>query len=163
MENIGIEQLAADRILDRGVRMKMRAPLFIRWLTLGRVKHLGLTVKSPYEGTMHRVAGYYLRTGITSETLENISHEAALGLMAVHGENITKAVACAWLNGYWAGKLLTRPLAWYMRWHCTPQEIATVAMMLLLYGGTSDFMITTRSVRMMKITAPRLGQTTKGS
>jgi|GEM_PF-52935 len=157
-EKVNIEQLAAEHILNKGARMKMRAPFLCR---LFGIKTIGLRVRAPYEGTMARVSAYYLSTGLTSEQLEEVTVEQAVGLMAAHGKTLTKAVACAWLNGYWSGMLLTRPLAWYMRWHCTPQEILDIALMILLYGGTADFMNTTRSVRMMKITSPKLGQAQK--
>ncbi|MGY6522011.1 MAG: hypothetical protein ACXIUD_09800 [Mongoliitalea sp.] len=134
----------------------------MRWIG---IKTLSLTVTSPYEGTLARVARYYLSTGLRMEELEGISHEQALQLYLTHGKTITKAVACAWLNGYWAGKLLTKPLAWYIRWHAQPREILTIMMLICLYGGVSDFMNITRSVRMMKITTPKheLGQEMKGS
>lgn len=124
-----------------------------------------MTVRSPYEGTLHRVAGHYLKTGITSEQLDSITHEQALTLMLVHGREITKAVACAWLNGWASGWFFTKPLASYMRWHARPEDILVIATMILLYGGVSDFMNTTRSVRMMKITTPMIdpGQSQKGS
>ena len=159
-ESIGIEKQAADNLLHKGVRVAVRAPWFLR--VIGK-KNIHLTIKSPFEGTMHRVAGYYLSTGITSKQLEDTSYEEAMTLMHVHGHTLSKAVACAILNGYWSGKLLTRHLAAYLRWNCRPQEITTLVMMLLVYGGTQDFMNTTRSVRMMKITTPRLGQMTVGS
>jgi len=159
-DSMQVEKLAADRILNKGVRIAMRAPFFMRWI--GK-KTVSLTIRSPYEGTMHRVASYYLSTGIKLEQLENITHEESLALMVAHGGTLTKAVACAWLNGYWSGKWLTKPLAAYMRWHCMPEQIATIATMLLIYGGTSDFINITRSVRMMKITAPRTGQQDQGS
>lgn len=161
MENPAIERHTADLILKRGVRLELRAPLFLR---LFGKKTLKLTVKSPYEGTLQRVSRYYLSTGIKSEQLDNITHEEALSLMLVHGPQITKAVACAWLNGWISGWLFTRPLAWYMRWHARPEDILVIATMILLYGGVSDFMNTTRSVRMMKTTSPRIeGQARKGS
>ena len=140
--------------------MKMRAPFFMRWF--GK-RTISLTVRSPYEGTMHRVASYYLSTGINSDELNDISHEAALSLWAIHGKTICKAVACAWLNGYWSGKLFTGLLGWYIQWHCKPKELFGIVTILLLYGGTSDFINTTRSVRMMKLTTPKLGQETQGS
>lgn len=160
MSDQAIESLAADQLLHRGARMRMRAPLLLR--IFGK-KTISLTVRSPFEGTMHRVAAYYLSTGITADQLSEITHESALGLMVAHGKTLRKAVACAWLNGYWSGKLLTRPLAWYMRWHCKPEDICGIAMIVLLYGGTADFMNTTRSVRMLTLTAPRLGQMKTGS
>lgn len=162
MENPAVELHAADLLLKKGVRLKIRAPFFMRWV--GK-KTLSLTVTSPYEGTLARVARYYLSTGLTMEELEGISHEQALSILVKHGSVISKAVACAWLNGYWAGKLFTKPLSWYIRWHAKPQEVLSILMLICLYGGVSDFMNITRSVRMMKITSPKdeLGQTMKGS
>ncbi len=159
-ENLNKEALVAEHLLHRGARMKMRAPFFLRWI--GK-KTLSLTVRSPYEGTMHRVAAYYLKTGLKEEQLEDISHEEALSLWVAHGKTICKAIACAWLNGYWSGMLLTKPLAWYIKWHCKPKELFGLVTIILLYGGTADFMSTTRSVRMMKMTSPNLGQKTQGS
>lgn len=159
-ENLNKEALAAEHLLHRGVRMKMRTPFFLRWFG---IKTLGLTVRSPYEGTMHRVAAYYLSTGLKEAQLVDISHEEALALWVTHGKSMCKAIACAWLNGYWSGLLLTKPLASYILWHCRPKEIFGIVTMLLLYGGTADFINTTRSVRMMKMTSPKLGQETQGS
>ena len=160
MEDSLKELRAAENILQNGVRMKMRAPFLFR---LFGVKTIGLVVRSPLEGTLHKVASYYLRSGITQAQLQDISHEQALGLMTVHGKNITKAVAAAWLNGYWSIKLFTNLLAAYMRWHCTTKEILTILNMVLVLGGTSDFMSITRSVRLMKLTTPRMGRETQGS
>ena len=159
-EQVKIEKLATEQILHKGARMQMRAPLLLR---LFGKRTISLTVRSPFEGTMQRVAHYYLSTGLTTKQLEDVTHEQALAMMAAHGMTICKAVAVAWLNGYWSGKLLTKPLAWYMRWHCKPAEIMTVAMLILVYGGTADFMNTTRSVRLMKTTTPKTGQAIKGS
>lgn len=156
----GAEKLATDLILKRGARLKMRSPFFLRWF--GK-KYIHLTISSPYEGTLMRVARYYLSTGLSLEEINNTTVEEALSIMSVHGKAIELAVATAWLNGYWSGKLFTRPLAWYIRWHCTAQEVMTVAGLILLYGGVKDFMITTRSVHYLKVTEPNLGQKTKGS
>lgn len=158
-ENPAIERLAAETILQRGVKVKIPAPWFIRWFKKSWV----VVLKSPFEGTMLRVSTYYLSTGLKDEKLENITTEETLQLMQVHGKAISRAVACAILNGYWKGKLLTRPFAWYLRWHLTAQEIFGLTTALLLYGGTADFMNTTRLVRKMKATTPSLGQKTKGS
>lgn len=160
MENPQIELNVADQILENGVPMKIRAPFFLRWL--GK-KTITLRVHAPCIGTMQRVSAYYLSTGIRSEQLTDITHEQALGMMMVHGKAIRRAVACAWLNGYWSGKWLTRPLATYLKWHCRPTELCNVATLMLIYGGVADFMDTTRSVRLMKVTSPNLGQTVSGS
>ena len=131
-----VETKAVDTILQKGVRLKVRAPFLFR--VLGK-KYIFLKVSSPYEGTMYRVARYYLRTGLSGEKLDNLTLEEALELMCVHGKDINKAVAVAVLNGYWSGKLLTRPLAWYLRWHCNSKEIFALLGLLLLYGGCIGF------------------------
>lgn len=156
----GAEKLATDLILKRGARLKMRSPFFLRWLG---IPYIFLTIRSPYEGTLIRVARYYLGTGLSLEDLTGTTAEQALSIMAAHGKAIEMAVATAWLNGYWSGKLFTRPLAWYIRWHCTAGEVMTVAGLILIYGGVKDFMTTTRSVHYLKVTEPNLGQKTKGS
>lgn len=156
-ENAATERLAAETILQRGVKVKIPAPWCIRWLK----KTLVMRLTSPFEGTMLRVSRYYLSTGLTDAKLENVTTEQALVLMAVHGKAISKAVACAILNGFLKGKFFTRPLAWYLRWNLKPQELFALTTALLLYGGTADFMNTTRLVRQMKATTPNLGQKTK--
>ncbi len=153
------ERLAAETILQRGVKVKIPAPFIIRWFK----KTITLRMGSPFEGTLLRVSRYYLSTGIDSRKIDNLTVEEALVFMGLHGKAISKAVACAILNGYWSGKLFTNFLAWYLRWHMSPKDLFALTTALLIYGGTSDFMNTTRLVRKMKATTPNLGQKTKGS
>lgn len=153
------ERLAAENLLQRGVKVKIVAPWFIRWFK----KTVTLRLTSPFEGTLLRVSAYYLSAGIKDHKLDDITIEESLLLMSVHGKAISKAVACALLNGYWSGKLFTKPLAWYLRWHLKPREMFALTSALLIYGGAGDFMNTTRLVRKMKTTAPRTGQTPKES
>ncbi|NJB36390.1 hypothetical protein [Croceivirga sp. JEA036] len=153
------EMLAAQTILQRGVKFKIAAPFFIRWLK----KSVTITVTAPYYGTLLRISAYYLSTGLKDEKLDQLSVEESLQIMAVHGTTIAKAVACAMLNGNWSGRLFTKPLAWYLKWHCKPAELLALTSALLVYGGSADFMSTTRLVRSLKVTTPNLGQTPQGS
>lgn len=153
-ESPSTEKFAADTILQKGVKIKIPAPFFIRWFR----KTITLTLSSPFEGTMHRVSSYYLSTGMTMELLEGLTTEEALKLQLKHGKTISKAVAVAILNGYWSGMILTKPLAWYLRWHLKANELYVLTTTLLIFGGVQDFMNTTRSVRKMKLTTPKMGQ-----
>lgn len=161
-ENPQVEQFAADTILQRGVKVKIPSPFFLR---LFRKKHINITVSSPFEGTLHRIASYYLSTGITADQLEGITIEKALALNKQHGVTISRAIAVAILNGYVSGWLFTKLLAHYLRWHLKPVEMYTLVSLLIIHGGIQDFTNTTKSVRMMTITAkkPMKGQTKKGS
>lgn len=159
-ENPQVEKFAADTILQRGVKVKIPAPLLLR---VFRKKTIAITLTSPFEGTMHRVASYYLSTGITTEQLEGITAEQATALHAKHGKAISKAVAVAILNGYISGWLFTKLLAWYLRWHLTPRVLLTLTTTLIIYGGIQDFINTTKSVRKMTLTMPKVGQKVQGS
>lgn len=159
--NMQTELHAAEAILQRGQKVKARAPLLFRLIG---IKRITLTLRMPFAGTLHRVAAYYLKTGITVAQLEDVAAEEALELMVKHGDNIRKAVACALLNGYWSGLLFTRPLAWYLKWGLHDKTIFRILNLLIAFGGLADFMNTTRYIRGMMITAPNLGQKkTKGS
>jgi len=158
-EDPQVEQFAADTILQRGVKVKIPAPLLLR--LVGK-KTISLTVTSPFEGTMHRVASYYLSTGITTDQLEGITAEASLELMVKHGKTISKAVAVAILNGYVSGWLFTKMLAKYLRWHLTPNQFYSFTTLLIIHGGIQDFINTTKSVRKMTITQPKKGQKHQG-
>jgi len=109
------------------------------------------------------VASYYLSTGITMDVIEGLTTEEAIKLHAKHGKTMSKAVAVAILNGYISGKLFTKPLAWYLRWHLKSHELYVLTTTLLIYGGVQDFINTTKSVRKMTLTKPKMGQKTKGS
>lgn len=161
MEKPQVEQFAADTILQRGVKVKIPAPFLLRKLRIK--KTFSLTLTSPFEGTMHRVASYYLSTGITQDKVEGLTTEEAVALHAKHGKTISKAVAVAILNGYISGKLFTKPLAWYLRWHLTSHKLYILTTTLVIYGGVQDFINTTKSVRKMTLTKPRKGQKTQGS
>jgi hypothetical protein len=158
-EDPHIEKSVADTILQKGVAIKVPAPFLIRLFK----KTIQLTITSPFEGTMHRVARYYLSTGLTVDKLEGITVEQALHLHLKHSKAISKAVAVAVLNGYLKGMLFTKILAWYLRWHCSPQILMQLVAILVVHGGTQDFITITKSVRKMKLTTPSMGQQIKGS
>lgn len=158
-ENPHIEKSVADTILQKGVAITVPAPFLIRLFK----KTINLTITSPFEGTMHRVARYYLSTGLSVDDLEGLTVEQALAVHLKHSKAISKAVAVAVLNGYLKGKFFTRFLAWYLRWHCSPQALLQLVAILVVNGGTEDFITITKSVRKMKLTTPKMGQTKQGS
>lgn len=160
MVDIKTELHAAETILQRGVKVKARAPLLLRLVFIRRIS---IKLRNPTAGTLMRVAAHYLRTGLDSRKLDDLSAEQAMAIMAVHGPALRKAVAVAVLNGWISGWLLARPVAWYLKWHLTDREICTMMNLLVAYGGTRDFIDTTRYIRAMKITSPNLGQKKKGS
>lgn len=151
---------AAQSILERGVRARVRAPLFLRLIG---IKHLNLTLRRLYAGTLFHVSELYLMTGITEEELKEVTAEKATELMSKHGKTIAKAVACALLNGRWRIRLFSGMLGRYLMDHMAMRELVVLLEICLIHNGTSDFMNCTRYLRAMKITDPSLGQKRKGS
>ncbi len=152
---MGAELHAAYAVMERGVRAKVRAPLFLRLIG---IKTIPITLKKLYAGTLFRVSAIYLSTGITEEDLKETSTEHALELMHKHGDAIYQAVACALINSKLLGRLFTTPLARYLKENLTWKETLILLEICLVYNGVSDFMNTTRLVRALKITDPNLGQ-----
>jgi hypothetical protein len=153
---------AAYAVMERGVRAKVRAPLFLRLIG---IKSIPITLRKLYAGTLFRVSAIYLSTGITAEDLKETSTEHALELMHKHGDAIYQAVACALINSKLLGRLFTKWLARYLKENLTLRETLLLLEICLVYNGVADFMNTTRLVRALKITDPNLGQkeNTKGS
>ena len=154
------ESFAAETLLERGVRVPIPTPFFFKWF--GK-KRMFIRLYQPYFGTLLRISRYYLSTGVTAEQLKEIEHEAALKLCAVHGPTFCKIIAVGLLNGFIAGALFTRPLAWCLRWSLKPEAMCALTFHLVVFGGTADFMNIIRSVKLMKITEPNLSQKSQGS
>ncbi len=154
------EFIAAETLLERGVKVKIKAPLLLRMF--GK-KTLAIRIKQPCFGTLIRISSYYLSAGITEEQLKEIDQEKAMALCAVHGKTFFLILATAILNGYLLGKLFTNPLALYLQWKVKPEALCALTELLVVFSGTRDFMSTIRSVRMMKITQPNLSPMSQGS
>lgn len=142
---------AAQGILERGIRAKVRAPFFLR---LFRIKTINITLHRLYAGTLFQVSEYYLSTGITDEQLKELKTEDALGLMKKHGDAIFRCIACALLNNRLLIRWLTKPLASYLRANMHMQDALAMLEVVLLYNGTADFISITRYVRSLMITEP---------
>lgn len=153
MESMHTELRVAEALLQRGVRVKVRTPLLFS---------VTLKLRHPTAGTLHRVASYYLRSGITQQMLESVSVEDALMLMVKSKRMIYRAVAAGIINSFWLGVLI-RPLAFWLSWGMNTKMVISLLNILIVHGGLEDFMSTTRLIRQMKLTAPNLGQKTKGS
>ncbi|MGV3705449.1 MAG: hypothetical protein ACO1NU_08725 [Arcticibacter sp.] len=154
------ELKAADTLLERGVRVKIRAPLLLR---IFRKKTISLVIKQPTWGTMLRVSRLYLKMGISSEELKGISVEKAIELMSKNGKGFSKIIACLLLNGYITYFLFNRPLAFFLRESMEPNRMAALVELIILFGGVEDFMNTIRSVSTTIVTAPNLSPENQGS
>ncbi len=154
------ELLAAETLLQRGVKVQIVAPLLLR---LFGKRFIKITIRQPCYGTLLRISSYYLRTGVTANELDSISIENAMKVAGLHGKTLSKAIATAVLNGYLSGMLFTDLLACYLRWKLTPKQMCAFIEILAIYGGVEAFMSTTRLLGSQIVTPPNQGQKKQGS
>lgn len=151
---------ATEILLQRGVPIYLRAPLLLRLLGIKKIKWV---LSAPRGGSYLRMGEQYLQCQLSIDKLENISIENAMLFQVRYAKYIYRALACLFLAKPLVTKLFMKPVAWWMKEALTPKEALTFLQMVIIYGGSEDFMITTRYIRGVMITIPNLGQKTKRS
>ncbi|MDM1048061.1 hypothetical protein [Sphingobacterium hotanense] len=154
------ELRATQTILQRGVRVRTRAPFLLR--LLGK-KTIVLTLRQPTGGSLMRMGYWFLMTHLPLHKLEKISVEEALLYKVKYGDHIYKALACLFLVGKVRTKLFLKPLSNYLKESLPVTDVLKLLQLVILNGGLEDFMNTTRLVRAKMITPPKLGQKAKRS
>lgn len=160
MDANNLELRATETLLERGVRVRVRAPFLFR--LLGKEK-IVLTLRAPTGGALLRMGEWYLRCQLSVEALKEISLEDALLFQSRHGDNIYRALACLFLVDKRMTKILMKPFANYLREALPIKDALTLLELTILHGGLADFMTITRLVKAKTITPPKLGQATKRS
>ncbi|SMG35388.1 hypothetical protein [Sphingobacterium psychroaquaticum] len=143
---------ATETLLQRGVRVKARAPL---WLRLLGKKTITLTLRAPTGGAFLRMGEWFLRCQLSVDQLQEISVQDALLFQVRYSRCIYRALACLFLVDRRLTKLFLRPYANYLREAITPKEALALLQLSILQGGSEDFMIITRFLRAKMITAPK--------
>ena len=153
-----VEIRTVDTILDKGVRVPIPAPLFLR--VFGK-KTVNVTVHRPVMGNMLRISRLYLKLNIDS--IDKGLGEWAR-LMETCTKPVTRIVAYGLLRGRTTAWLLNRPLAWYLRGCMHHADMANLAAMLVMLSGVQDFSNTIKFLALMKMTGPKnLSQDEAGS
>lgn len=151
---------ATETLLQRGVPIFLRAPLLLRLLGIKRIKWV---LSAPRGGSFLRMGRQYLKCQLSIDKLEKISIEDTLGFQVKYSKYIYRALACLYLATPIKTRLFMKPVAWFLKETLTYKESLTFLQMVIIYGGSEDFMNTTRYIRGVMITAPNLGQKTKRS
>lgn len=152
MDKKRTEQLAAETLLERGVRVKLPAPRFFQ--ALGR-KTISLIVKQPYLGTMLHLSRLCLKAEFNLDEVDEGKPEAAHRLMRDHGKTVARMVAVTILNSRVKIKLFSGIMSTYLLWHMKPNDLVKTAALIVTLSGIQDFTNTIRLVRSMTMTRPR--------
>lgn len=150
-----IELHATETLLQRGVKVRARAPLLLR---LFGKRVVTITLRQPTGGALLRMGEWYLRCGISYEELEDISINDALLFSVRYGNNIYNALACLFLVDKRLTWLLMKPVSNWLRESLSTKDTFSLLSLAILHGGIEDFIRTTRLVKKKMITSPSLGQ-----
>jgi len=147
---MNVDVKAAKTLLREGVALDITPPLLCFWWKP--------KVYQPCCMQLVLMGKYLGEVGVSNEQLGNYTIAEATGLMSRHLETFCKILAICLFKNYTISKLLHKVLA---KWLMTksPEKILQVVEILLLFGGTADFITITRFLNSMNL----LGQMKKGS
>lgn len=159
----GIEQMAADALLERGAGLKIPAPFLYR--LFGR-KYMRITVKRLYLGTLLHLSRLAelgklerLEVGAERERVVSCMGCEAMSLsladITTYRNEVTRAVACCLLNSPVKIHLLEWWLARVIRRRCHPDQLQEIVMWLFAYSRIESFKNTTELLRRMMMTSRR--------
>lgn len=138
------EKKAANLLLQRGVKVQVAAPLFLKWF--GK-KNINVVIKQPLTKTLLRIARKYLEMGISNTGEMDLTE--AFTLYAQHCNKMSEIIALS-ASGSWYYKFL----AYLLRGSLTQQEMSYLYHIIIVYGGIEDFINTIRSAEATRITKP---------
>ena len=157
---MSIEYDAAKTLLDKGIKVEVTSPL---WLRAFGKRTVTLAIRQPFLGTLYRISALYLGMCIEEADLENMEGAHLHLLFKTHGRTLAAIAAQGILNGKWSGKVFGRMLARSLFWRLTPLQLLMIARVMVSVSGTTAFMNTIRLIGSMKMTAPNLSQEDQGS
>lgn len=155
-----VEREGAAALLDGGVSVPLKE---LRLPLRKKPVKLRVTMRRPRLGGLIRLAGVYLKLGVTAAEMEKFTKEQEMAFIAAHGKDISLMVALTLCRGWWSRHLLLRPAAWWIR-HCMETRYLMACMRkFVLLLGTDPFTSIIRSAERTNPMKPRLSQTRKGS
>lgn len=152
MELSETERRAAETILERGVRVALPAPRFLR--LLGK-KEIGVTIKQPNMGTLLMVSELSLKEGFSFDGIDSGNLDAAHALISKHTKTCIRIVAVIILGSKLKVRLFSRLLSRWMLWKVTPRRLFDMVLMTVTLSGVQDFTNSIRLIRSMTVTMPR--------
>ncbi|MEZ2337691.1 hypothetical protein AB6735_18740 [Mucilaginibacter sp. RCC_168] len=157
---MNIESQAAATLLDKGIKVRVTAPLLFR--LFGR-QDINLVIRAATGGTINRCNDLFLSTGMTREQLPDLEDMEAHTLYKQFTPTLCKIIATAWLNSFFFGWLLARIVGHWLYWHMSMPQIVTSMKVILMLMVKEGFLNTIRSAATMQMTAPNLSQINQGS
>jgi len=154
MDATEIQRKAAETIIERGVRVKLPAPRFLR--LLGK-KTISVTIHRPTLRTMFTALSFALKEGFSIDGLAEGKTDAALKLIVNHSQTVCQIVAVHLLNDKWLIRLFSRPLSRWLFSKLNNGLLLDISVTIVLLSRYQDFTTTIRLFKglTMNLTTPK--------
>lgn len=145
---------AAGQLLDRGVRFRLPAPFWLRWL------RPSLTLRAHKAGTILRFSEVVLKNDLEAAALLGDTEHLHKSI-----KPLTECLAISALNGYLRIKLFTWIVKWYLLWQVEKDTLIEMFLLAFELNNAKGFTIITKwYIQQMKMMLnPNLGQMENGS
>lgn len=150
---------ASALMLDMGVSISVRPFNFL----YRKRKPRTVVMRTPGMGGIMRIYNLYLKMGVSREEMKEYTYEQNMKLVADHGKTISRIVAYTLLRGPLLGRLLNRPVAWWLRWRVHPMFLQEAFYQLTVMLDPKPFTTIISSVEMMNPMKPNLSHSNSGS
>jgi hypothetical protein len=160
-ENKNTEAIAGDVLLDRGIKIRIPAPFFLR---IFFIKYMYLIVKRPVLGQLIRISRVF--AGMNVNIDETTDHKILdlHNLISVHGKSICKVISTACFRGRVTSLIFGGLLAKRLLWSVDADYLAKMTQLIYTLSGVDSFSNTIGLMSKMRITAPtNLSQKNQGS
>ena len=151
-----VEQLAADALLDRRLKINLPAPWLLR--VFGK-RTIPVWVRIPVGNSLIRMCKLFARMDIDAKRLTEGDFGTVLEYIGKHGVTASRMVAYGMLRGQLSSLLLCRPLAWYIREHMTMRDMADLTKIIVAMSTSDAFLDIILSVSMIDMLTPTTSQT----
>jgi hypothetical protein len=151
-----VEQLAADALLDRRLKINLPAPWLLR--VFGK-RTIPVWVRIPVGNSLIRMCKLFARMDIDAKRLTEGDFGTVLEYIGKHGVTASRMIAYGMLRGPLSSLLLCRPLAWYIREHMTMRDMADLTKIIVAMSTSEAFVDIILSVSMIDMLTPTTSQT----
>lgn len=151
-----VEQLAADALLDRRLKINLPAPWLLR--VFGK-RTIPVWVRIPVGNSLIRMCKLFARMDIDAKRLTEGNFGTVLEYIGKHGVTASRMIAYGMLRGPLSSLLLCRPLAWYIREHMTMRDMADLTKIIVAMSTSEAFVDIILSVSMIDMLTPTTSQT----
>lgn len=154
------EQLKASSLmLDIGVAIPVRPLNFL----YRKKKPRKVVMRASGLGNLIRISNLYLQIGVTHAEMQEYTVEQDMEFLARHGVTVSRIVAYTLVRNCFWGRLLNRPVAWWLRWRVHPLFLQEAMFQFVAMLDPKPFRTTINSVERINPMKPNLSHSASGS